>query len=143
MDVWFLVGAILLGYWRFLLTVFFVGLIVLGFILARVNGWKVRLKVGLMVLLLVLYGLTIILQLLDNVACIPRNRETLVEVNAIRLVLVLAAVCGVTAAILVRRRAFAMALACLAVPIVVWIPIASVIHLLIPGKYICSYSMLM
>jgi hypothetical protein len=121
-----------------LLAMFLVGLVVFGAILARAQGWKV----WLIMLLLALYGVAIILVLIANEVCSPVNRVAIAEVNSARLLLLLAVVCLAMAATLVRRRAYAFAVVWLAVPPLISIPVAAIIHFLFPGERICAIPFL-
>lgn len=125
----------LLIWWQFELALFLVGLVVFGIIVLRAGGWKV----WLMVILLALYGVAIFLVLVANEFCgTPLNNATATEMNATRLLLVLAVVCLINAAIQVRHRKYAYALICLAVPPLLSIPIMAIVHLLVPGERACA-----
>ena len=121
------------------IALFLICLIIFGFLLARAPGWKGKFMVGL----LTLYGLIIVMVFVLSAFLKPENRLAFAEVNATFILLALAVACLVAAATLVRCHAYAFALACLAVPPVLSIPVVAIIHLLIPGpaRYAPIFSM--
>lgn len=118
----------------YILAVSLIGLIIFGFMLARADGWKAR----LMVTVLVLYGVLIAAVTAISGMCPPLNSLASAEVNATRVLIALAVVCLVTAESLVRRDAYAFALSCLAVPLVLSVPTFAITHLMIPGQPSCA-----
>jgi hypothetical protein len=127
--------AIVLFLLDYQIALFIVGLIIFVFLLARAPDSKGR----LMVILLTLYGVIIMIVLIfTDLVCKPENRPASAEVDATYFLVALAVACLFAAATLVRRHAYAFALACLAVPLVLSIPIVIIVHLLIPGQVKCE-----